>query len=118
MVSNHMVELAEKANLLGISVIKNEQDIVEPFVRHNLRFLDRLIVLDNGSVDNTAEILRHLQNEFPSLVVEHDDQFGHAQQQRMNQLLQEGQNKYRPDFAIPLDADEFLAARDRRALCV
>jgi len=108
-----MGDFTQEPKLLGISVVKNEQDIIEPFVRHNLQFLNRLIVLDNGSVDRTTEILEELQREYPTLVVGHDDEFGHKQRQRMNRMLIEAQSTYQPDFVMPLDADEFLGASDR-----
>ena len=112
-----MWNCAEQLDLLGIGVVKNEQDIIEPFVRHHIRLLDRLVILDNGSVDRTKEILDRLAREFPALEVTHDDQFGHTQFQRMNQLLQASLRTYHPKFVIPLDADEFLGVSNRSGLC-
>jgi hypothetical protein len=114
---NNMGDLAEGPRLLGISVVKNEQDIIEPFVRHNLRFLDWLIVLDNGSEDGTKDILARLEREHSMLIVAHDDEFGHTQFTRMNELLRIGVSRYHPDYVIPLDADEFLGASQRGEFC-
>jgi len=100
-------------NIVGISMVKNEQDIIEPFVRHNLRLLDRLIVLDNGSVDETARILTALAQEFPNLVVLQDKRFGYTQSERMTSLLHQCQASFAADYVIPLDADEFLDPADR-----
>ena len=44
--------------LAGITIVRNECDIVEAFVRHNGAVLDQLYVLDNNSSDGTLEILR------------------------------------------------------------
>lgn len=109
--------LAQGPRLLGLSVVKNEQDIIEPFVRHNLRFLNSLVVIDNGSVDNTKEILGQLAKEFGSLAVRHEDEFGHTQSERMTRLLRKAQLTYRPHYVIPLDADEFIGVADRSSFC-
>ena len=42
--------------LAGITIVRNECDIVEAFVRHNGAVLDQLYVLDNNSSDGTLEI--------------------------------------------------------------
>lgn len=73
--------------IVGISMVKNEQHIIEPFVRHNIRFLDHLIVLDNGSVDETRNILTKLSEEFANLVVSDDKEFESTQSKRMTALL-------------------------------
>ncbi|MDE2446855.1 MAG: glycosyltransferase family 2 protein, partial [Alphaproteobacteria bacterium] len=44
----------------AISMVRNEQDIIEPFVRHNSALVDLLFVLDNCSTDHTRQILREL----------------------------------------------------------
>ena len=41
--------------LAGITIARNECDIVEAFVRHNEAVLDRLYILDNDSSDGTLE---------------------------------------------------------------
>ena len=109
------------SRILGLSVVKNEQDIIEPFVRHNLRALDYLIVLDNGSVDGTKRILGKLGEEFPNLLVLNDDAFGHRQAERLQRLLRVGQSTYEPEYVFFLDADEFVSTTDsheiERALC-
>ena len=38
-------------------MLRNEADVVESFVRHNLSLLDGLLVVDHGSSDGTSEIL-------------------------------------------------------------
>ena len=44
-------------------MVKNEMDIIESFVRYNVNYLDGMIILDNGSTDNTLNILKSLKNE-------------------------------------------------------
>ena len=42
--------------LWGVAMIRNEADIVETFVRHNLSILDGLLVIDHGSADTTRSM--------------------------------------------------------------
>jgi hypothetical protein len=99
-------------NITGIAVVRNEQDIVEPFVRHNLRYLDRLLITDNASIDATKAILAVLANELgPRLTVSHDDSFVDALSIRAMFLLRQCNNS---DYVVPLDADEFISAPDRQ----
>ncbi len=89
-------------------MVKNEQDGIEVFVRHNLRFLSHLVIVDNVSVDGTRGILTQLAAEFPNLVLAEDDAFGFNQSERMTRWLDEYQARFAADFILPLDADEFL----------
>ncbi|MBQ1762801.1 MAG: glycosyltransferase family 2 protein, partial [Aquincola sp.] len=54
---------------LALGMVKNEADIVEAFVRHNLHFVDLMVLLDNGSTDGTRDILEALQKEGLPLLV-------------------------------------------------
>ena len=49
--------------LLGAAHVRNEADIVEAFVRHNLALLDGIAIVDHTSVDETPDILRELKAE-------------------------------------------------------
>ena len=46
--------------LYGVAMVRNEADIIEAFVRHNLTVLDGLVVVDHSSDDGTSEILSAL----------------------------------------------------------
>lgn len=99
--------------VVGIGMVKNEQDIIEPFVRHNLRFVDVLVLLDNGSVDATRDILSSLVHETGRVVVGDVPQFGYHQPARLTRLLHAVQSAFFADYIVPLDADEFIRADDR-----
>ena len=49
--------------LVGLSMVRNESDVIETFIRHNLTLLDELHIDDHKSSDNTREILTHLKQE-------------------------------------------------------
>ncbi len=49
--------------IFSVSMVKNEMDIIESFVRYNLNILDGMIILDNASTDDTLKILNLLKLE-------------------------------------------------------
>lgn len=97
-------------------MVKNEADIIEDFVRHNLNYLDELHVIVQTSDDGTHEILSLLQDEGLNLVIVEDRDRVFRQGEKLTaygkQLLK------RDDVAIvlALDADEFIKAPSRTAL--
>ncbi len=67
---------------LGIAMVKNEADVIEAFVRHNLAFMDALVIIDNDSVDGTREILVQLIQEGLPLVLFDDPMVAYFQAKR------------------------------------
>lgn len=94
----------------GISVVKNESDIIEIFIRHNLKFLDKLYVVDHISQDNTLDILNKLKTEGYNLDIYTNTSSRHIQAEEFNRLIR----KTDSDFIIFLDADEFIVSEDFR----
>jgi hypothetical protein len=54
--------MAGAMKIVGISMIRNDADIVEPFVRHTLRVLDHLFVIVHCPQDGTGAILSALHS--------------------------------------------------------
>ena len=104
------------ARILALSMVRNEQDIIEPFVRHTLRFVDHLLVVDNASVDRTREILVSLSKELEGLAFADRPDFAFAQSEFMTQLMRFAQSAFFADYIFILDADEFIGARNRQNL--
>ena len=94
----------------------NEADVVEAFVRHNLRYLDAIAVLDHGSLDETASILAQLAGEGLPLVVLGDPERAFRQGARQTELARRFLPEFEADFCFVLDADEFIAAPSRAGL--
>jgi hypothetical protein len=99
-------------------MIRNEADIVESFVRHNLKLLDGLTVIVHRPSDGTREILEALGKEGLPLELMPLDELGFYQGQRMSQAARSVFARHRPDFVFALDADEFLRAPSRAELRV
>lgn len=102
------MENAEAKRIIAITMVKNEQDIIESFVRHTLSFADELLVCDHQSTDATREILENLKAEGLPLDIRTEYRAEYAQAAFMNALLCEAAEQRQADFIIPLDADEFL----------
>ena len=95
-------------------MVKNEEDILEQFVRHNLRVLDRLYIFDHGSTDSTTDIIRALVIEGLSLVrvnAASTNFVGYAQQEIMTALMQLCIRDNGVGAYFPMDADEFIHLR-------
>ena len=94
--------------ILSISMVKNEADVIESFVRYNINIFDEMLILDNGSTDDTPKILKQLQNEGLSVVIIKDEYREFEQADKMNMLLKKAVDGFMADIVVPLDADEFL----------
>jgi hypothetical protein len=104
--------------IVGVGAVKNEADVIEAHVRHNLRYLDRMIVLDHDSCDATPRILQSLVDEGLPLTVSRlgVSEPAFKQAQFTTALARGAFEKCAADWVIPLDADEFVRAPSRDAL--
>ena len=75
--------------LCAAAIVRNEADIIEAFVRHNLAVVDRLAVVDHGSFDGTTEILAALVREGLPLTVGRDERAGFFQPEVLTPLARE-----------------------------
>ena len=96
--------------LLGAAMVKNEADIIEAFVRHNLRYLDSMVVIDHASSDATLRILEALRDEGLPLEILRDPAVAFRQGDRLTAAIREALPRHRAAFAFALDADEFIRA--------
>lgn len=102
--------------LVGIATVRNEIDVIEAFVRHNLSVLDGLWIVDHGSFDGTSDILSELRAEgLPLQVTRHSDP-AFQQSETMTSLARDVFRGDDADFVFALDADEFLKVQSREVL--
>lgn len=102
--------------LVAVSIVKNEADIIEAFVRHTQAWVDHHLIFDHDSTDGTREILGALQAEGLPLTLFTDDALGNLQQARSNHLTRLAASRHGADWILPLDADEILTGPGRAAL--
>jgi glycosyltransferase involved in cell wall biosynthesis len=105
--------------LVAVSRVLNEEDVIEAMVRHHAALVDHHVILDNGSVDRTIEILAALRAEGVSVSVFQNLSVMFAEEQFNTQLYDVAVGAHAADWVLFLDADEFVDARrvvDLRAL--
>jgi len=106
--SNRDFNMDSVKKIFSISMVKNEMDIIESFVRYNINILDGMIILDNGSTDGTIEILRLLKKEGLSLFIIEDKDKDFNKVIKFDNLVKIAINEFEADIIVPLDADEFI----------
>lgn len=87
--------------VFGISIVRDEADIIGPIVEHMLGQVDRIIVADNRSRDRTRRILK----QFPVEVID-DDEPAHFQSRKMTALAQMAAEEG-ASWVVPFDGDEW-----------
>src|SRR5688572_6009541 len=102
--------------LVAVSIVKNEADIIEAFVRHTLAWVDHHLVFDHDSTDGTREILQALRAEGLPIELFTDDALGNLQQARSNHLTRRAATRLAADWVLPLDADEIFTGPGRTEL--
>jgi hypothetical protein len=102
--------------LFGVAMVRDEADVIEAFVRHNLSLLDGLAIVDHGSLDGTGDILAKLEAEGLPVFVTRASEPGFFQSRHLTELAREMLGRQGADFVFALDADEFLKIGSRPAL--
>lgn len=97
-------------------MVKNEQDIIEPFITVNRQLVDCMVIVDNASVDRTREIAIACAKETDGIVIVDGEGFEYNHSERMTNVMNACQSAYFADFIIFIDVDEFIGAPDRRTL--
>jgi hypothetical protein len=92
----------------AIGTTRNEADIIRTNALHHLsQGIDRFLILDNGSLDGTCDVLSDLARDFP---VEWRPHAGHFRQRELLTELAREAFVRGADWVISVDADEFWYA--------
>lgn len=93
-------------------VVRDEEDIIEQNIRfHSAMGVDGFIVLSHNSVDNTNAILERLKQEKLVNEIIYKDTPDHKHSVWVNKMVKLAKNKYKADWIINADADEFFYSR-------
>ena len=98
--------------IYSISRIKNEEDIIESFIRYHLNFLDGMIIIEDYSNDETYNILQKLKDENLPIHIYRNSKTPIPQQEVINNAYNIALNDFNADIVVPLDGDEFLVCKD------
>lgn len=98
----------DRKKIVSITMVKNECDIIELFVRHNLQVLDEMYIIDHLSTDTTVDILKKLQEEgLPIHILKYNSEaYPHGWLMTKVQEMIIKENK--ADFIVFIDVDEFI----------
>lgn len=95
-------------NIVSITLVKNEEKIVESFIRYNSYFIYKMIIIDNGCKDNTIPIINKLIDEGYNIELYSEANVGYKQAYLENKYMYKTIADGGVDWIIPLDVDEFL----------
>jgi hypothetical protein len=97
--------------LIAVAMVKNEEDIVEAFVRYHADMFDELLVLDHNSADRTLEILAKLQSEGLPLHVSWLKLPVYDQSSITRDLVLDAVQRFGAEAVVILDCDEFVISQ-------
>ena len=103
-----MPNLKMKSSVAAISMVKNECDIIELFIKINARVFDHIFVVDHSSSDGTHEILKALVGEGYPLTIGRYEKLDFEQAGVLTRLARDLAASKAFDYIVPLDADEFV----------
>ena len=98
----------QKRHIAVVAMIRNEEEIIELFIRHAFYFCDRIYICNHNSSDRTVEIVNALAQEGFSIHMSHSTAPGYPQEQITHDLIQRAIADG-AEWIMPLDADEFPA---------
>lgn len=88
--------------VFGITMVRDEEDIIEAIIQHMVEQVDHVIVADNMSTDRTRQIL----DSFSQITVIDDYDPAYRQSAKMTSLAMVARDSG-ADYVIPFDADEW-----------
>jgi hypothetical protein len=102
--------------IVSVTMVRNEADVLEAFVRHHLGFVDHMVVIDHRSIDATNEILRALMGEGASIEVISESRPELLQSKLTTEHMHRAATELGADWVLLLDADEFMVPAENASL--
>lgn len=96
--------------IITVSMVKNEERIIESSVRWWMTFSDQILLFDHHSTDRTPKILTALKEEYNQRLSFFRPDYNttdYLQAKITNGMIELAFNEYGADLLLPLDADEF-----------
>lgn len=95
-------------NIALVTMVKNEADIIEHFVRINSLWASHLFVVDDGSIDGTLNTLELLKEEGFNLTILTKKTIDYQQNLLMTNIVRKISGTKLFDYIFPIDADEII----------
>jgi glycosyltransferase involved in cell wall biosynthesis len=96
--------------LVGISIVRNEEDLVETTIRHHLNEgVDLIMIADNDSTDGTVQVLKRMAKADPRIRWSRTGDIGFQQAEAATELARAAVRSG-ASWVLPFDADEFWCA--------
>jgi len=96
-------------------IVKNEEDIIEENIKfHSNQGIDYFLVIDNGSTDQTYEILKKLSKNYNIQLSQYLGKF--EQKKLTTQLTKKAKKLFNPKWIINNDADEFWVSKNYKSI--
>lgn len=100
----------------SLTMLQNEADILEYFVRANLRLLDHMVIVVNPSSDGSEDILDVLSGEGLPITVWRTGLNHYSQGDMLSWFATNLRDRLAPDYLFLMDADEILLAASKETL--
>lgn len=100
-----------------VTMAKNEENLIESFVRHALSFADNIVIYDHNSTDGTGAILKELKKEFGERILlwqEEEVTLKIVNQEVYNRMTRYAFQTMSSEMVLPLDADEFPIRMEKK----
>ena len=94
--------------IVAVTRVLNEADIIEAFVRHTAAHVDHHVLLDNGSLDGTFDILLQLKSEGFSLTLLKTGIPFYNEENSNKFMFKIAVVEHGADWVFFLDSDEFI----------
>ncbi len=99
--------------IIALTMLGNENGIIESFIRYNFNFIDKLLIVSTCCIDNTLIIVRKLINEGFNIELIEEPEIAFDQRYLDNKYIKRIARKEKEDsFILMLDADEFLSGEN------
>lgn len=99
-----------RSALVIVSMVRDEEDIFEAWIRHHAPVTARFVIVLHRSADGTRAILQRLQKEGFPIVVREDERAAYNQSEVLTREAHAAVRDGETQWILPLDADEFLSS--------
>lgn len=101
--------------IFSVTIVQNQEDIIEDIIRHHQPLFDDLYIWNIGSEDATTEILKNLESEFSNIHVKNENR-SFSNDLRGEYYLEIKHKYTENDWYYQLDSDEFLYTDIKRLI--